>query len=447
MSHIPGTAVRRIGALVALAFAGAWPVRPAHAQDPKPPADTAAADTTKDALAREIDRLLRDTAGVPLPDYPRAAPAQQPRTFQSLNPDISAIGELLADLSPQRAATLEDGSRFLMRETELGIQAIVDPFFRADFFIGVHPEEVEVEEAYVTALALPGGLQARVGRFHLPLGKINLTHRPEILTVDYPLVLREYFGEEGFASSGLGLSRIFTPLGFFQEVQVYALSGIEREEEHGEEEGEAEEAEVIERQRDVFEQLAFLGHLRNYWDLSSAANVELGFSAAVGSVERLVPLPCDPSENCPLDQPPPVQQTFETQAFYGADFTMRWRPPQRSIYRSFAWNTEVVANDTPEQLLWGGFTQAQWQLSRRWYLGARFDAVQTLEEHEETEGAEPAEPEWRRAASGYLTFFPSEFSRFKLGVERELGALASDDPWRVIVQTTFAIGPHRPHAF
>src|SRR5687768_18298299 len=71
---------------------------------------------------------------------------------QSLNPDISAIGELLIDLSAKRPMTTSSGQRFEVREVELGIQAVVDPFFRADFFIGLHPEEVEIEEAYLTAL-------------------------------------------------------------------------------------------------------------------------------------------------------------------------------------------------------------------------------------------------------------------------------------------------------
>jgi hypothetical protein len=53
--------------------------------------------------------------------------------------------------------------------------------------------------------------------------------------------------------------------------------------------------------------------------------------------------------------------------------------------------------------------------------------------------------DWFRAASGYLTFFPSEFSRFRLGVERSFGT--GERNWRAVLQSTFSVGPHRPHAF
>ena len=350
---------------------------------------------------------------------------------QSLNPDISAIGELLIDLSAKRPKTTSNGQRFEVREVELGIQAVVDPFFRADFFIGLHPDEVEIEEAYLTALALPGDLQGRLGRFHVPLGKVNLIHRPEQITVDYPWMIREFFGDEGLASNGAGLSRIFAPFGFFQELHVYALSGLGgHEHAHGDEEEEPEEDLILTADDDLLNQLAFVAQLRNYIDLSDAANVEFGVSGGTGRVRELEPVLGTPT----------FQEVFESQHYYGGHLTVRWRPPQQGLYRSFIWNNEVLVSDGHEGKRVGAFSQAQYQLTRRTYLGARFDAVQTIDAL--------SEKNWFNAASGYITAFPSEFSRFKLGVERTFGA---GDPfggeWRAVLQTTFAIGPHRPHAF
>ncbi|MEX2281281.1 MAG: hypothetical protein WEE89_02210 [Gemmatimonadota bacterium] len=351
---------------------------------------------------------------------------------QSLNPDISAIGELLIDFSSRRPKTTSSGQRFEVREVELGIQAVVDPFFRADFFIGLHPEEVEIEEAYLTALVLPGGFQGRLGRFHVPLGKVNLIHRPEQITIDYPWMIRDFFGDEGLASNGVGLSRVFAPLGFFQELHVYALSGLgSHEHAHGEEEEEPADDDVLAANDDLLNQVAFVAQLRNYVNLSQAANVEFGVSAGTGRIREL--------EASGIGTPA-FREVFETQRYYGAHVTFRWRPAQQGLYRSFIWNNEVLVNDGHEGKRLGAFSQAQYQLTRRTYLGGRFDAVQTLDES--------AEKNWFNAVSGYVTAFPSEFSRFKLGVERTFG---NGDPfggeWRAVLQTTFAIGPHRPHAF
>lgn len=392
-------------------------------------------DTTKrdTALIRELERLLRDSTQIARPDYPRQTPGQL--GGQSMNPDFSAIGEFLIDLSPKQPRVIEEGKRAEVREVELGIQAVVDPFFRADFFLGAHPEGLEIEEAYLTALSLPGGFQAKVGQFHVPIGKVNLIHRPEQITIDYPWMIREFFGPEGLKSSGIGLSKIMAPLGFFQELHVYGVGSIAAEEEHGAEQPE-EQAEVLAAPNRIRDQVALIAQFRNYWDLSEAANAELGFSYATGKVRELEE----------TSRPATLQEVFENQRYYGAHLTLRWRPLQQGLYRSLVWNNEILVNDGHEGKRLGAFSQAQWQLTRRTYLGGRFDLVEegalTSIEGDEVDGG------WLKSGSGYFTFFPSEFSRIKLSAERLFGSAAPvEGKWRAVIQTTFAVGPHRPHAF
>ena len=386
---------------------------------------------------------------------PAPASAQPPAAAQSVNPDISAIGDFFIDLSPTYPRFSDDGNRFSLREVEIGIQAAVDPFFRADFFLGVHGDGVEVEEAYVTALALPAGLQARLGRFRIPFGKVNLTHVPELPTVEYPWVIREYFGPEGFASAGAALSKIFAPLGFYQEVQILTTTGLDVRGEHdGTNDDVREGLQVESRKRRGREQLTVTAHLRNYHDLSAAANVEVGFSAAFGSVERLGLPGCTAGVPCPHD----AILEFQGQRFYGSNVTFRWRPPPRALYRSFQASAEMVVNDGPESTVWGGFGFAQWQIGRRLYVGGRVDIVQepgkTFIElnpantgHDSHLGLDRG-GERLSAGSGYLTFMPSEFSRFRIAAERISGEAAPNGgQWRAVLQSTFSIGPHRPHPF
>lgn len=377
----------------------------ARAQEPRPaPRDTlqAPADTTESA--EELERRLIEELG----RVDSMAPPEAPATAQaqSLNPNISLIPELLIDLSPEKA-TLEDGDRFQMREVELGVQGAVDPYFRYDAFLGLHKDGIEVEEAYATTLSLPAGLQAKLGKFHLPFGKVNLTHRPELHTIDYPLYIQEYFGEEGLSSTGVWLSVIGAPLGFYQELTAVATNGAE-----------AEEAGGDVPQKKFFDDLAdrlFIGHFKSSIDLTEAANLELGASAATSKNEE-------------------AGRT----SLYGVDATWRWKPPQFSKYRSAILQAEIAWRDPDEGgTRLGAFAFGQWQLTRRTYAGARWDYVEP-----------PLEEEIPSVQAGQviLRYFPTEFSQFRAVYERQVpdGGDALD---RLLFQATFALGPHRPHAF
>src|SRR5690606_24451441 len=121
-------------------------------------------------------------------------------------------------------STQEDETRFGIRELELGLQAAVDPYFRADAFFGISDlEGIAIEEAYLSTLALPYGLQVRAGRFHLPVGKQNTTHRPELHTIEYPYVIQRFLGPEGGKGTGMWVSKLFAPFGFYQELQLVAM--------------------------------------------------------------------------------------------------------------------------------------------------------------------------------------------------------------------------------
>jgi len=396
---------------------------------------------------------------------PRLA-AQSAPGVQSMNPDFSALGDFLIDLSPRSPTFTEDGKRFSLREVELGIQGAVDPFFRADLFLGLHGGEISVEEGYLTALLLPGQLQARLGRFLLPMGKVNLTHRPELLTLEYPLAIRTYFSEEGFRGTGASVSRLFAPFGVFQELQLFVLNGIEGEghghdhgngDDHGHDHGPAEELVLGGPDRRGLEQLGSMAHLRTFFDLGVASNVEVGASFGIGTVERYLRPGRDAA---PVGgERPDVLRTYRIQRLWGTNVIYRWRPPERGLYRSFRLEGEAFVHDGPEAPAFGGFAQTQLQVGRRTYVAGRIDAVQRPgSQHVEAHGQGVSRHvhidtdsggEWLHAASAYWTFFPSEFSRLRLGVERTFGDGWGErgSVWRAALQTTFSLGPHRPHPF
>ena len=415
--------------ILAASAAAAAAQQPDTLRRPRTRADSLRADSIAraDSLAivRDLERIRNE---------PRVGPGQQPANPRLL-PDISLIGDLVADASP-KGSTQEGGERFAVREVELAFGANVDPYFRADFILGLSDlEGIAIEEAYLTALALPWQTQARLGRFHMPIGKQNTTHRAELHTVEYPWVIQRYLGPEGAKGTGIWVSKVMSPFGFYQELLLTAVDRLAT----GEEEEEIPTAEPINK---TLEGLGYSARLRNYWDLSQAANLEISASAATG-------LKAQPVEGSEVG-------VAARQGLVGVDVTFRWRPLQQGLYRSLILQGEVmrqlnerdpdlpiaargepVTYAGPDRDYTGAYVLARYQMGRRWYLGARFDAVQDPENDGRT----------LYAASGYYTFFPSEFSKLVAAFERYAPGGGEEKRNRVLLQATFAIGPHRPHPF
>jgi hypothetical protein len=386
----------------------------------------AAADSA--ALVAELSGLQAQAGG---DTVPAAGPVQR------LLPDISVVGDLVADFSPD-GSTQEGGERFLVREIEIAAGAAVDPYFRGDVFLGVSDEEgIAIEQAFLTTMALPAGLEVRLGRFLMPFSKLNLTHREALHTVEFPWMYQRFLGPEGLKGTGVQASRLFAPFGFYQELLVTVVDGL------------GEPVEGLSTAEPINRDLGGLGYsarLRNYVDLSQASNVELSFSALTGKRAQALDVPEDAE----------VTAVARRQTTVGADFTYRWRPLQQGLYKSLIVQAEVMRqiNEDPGELVpplpggtpvgflgprsdyTGAFAFARYQLTRRSFLGARYDWVQDPE----------ADGEALRAASAYLEFFPSEFSKLMAAFERyEPGQ--GDGVNRILLQAVFALGPHKPHPF
>lgn len=282
-----------------------------------------------------------------------------------------------------------------------------------------------------------------MGRFLMPVAKQNTTHRHDLHTLEYPYVLQRFLGEEGLKGTGIWLSRVFAPFGFYQELLLTAVDGI----------GESEEELVgAEQPNRHLSGLGYSARLRNYWDISQATNVELSASALTS--RRLQPL----SDVVEVDGQP-IDAVLARQSVIGADVTFRWRPLQQGLYKSLILQAELLhqinerpasvaaripvdpvagapAYAGPDRDLTGAYVFGRYQLTRRLYLGARYDWVRDAE----------ADGGTLNAGSGYLEWFPSEFSKLLAMYERRTLANGPGEN-RILFQAAFALGPHRPHPF
>src|ERR1700681_4641182 len=111
---------------------------------------------------------------------------------KALNPDISVIGDFIGGAGHN---PLNPTPSFQMHESEVGLQAIVDPYARADFFISFGETGVNLEEGFITFTALPAGFVAKAGKMRAAFGKVNAPHNHVVHWVDRALVTQNLVGD------------------------------------------------------------------------------------------------------------------------------------------------------------------------------------------------------------------------------------------------------------
>jgi hypothetical protein len=285
-------------------------------------------------------------------------------------------------------------------EFELDVQSALDPFSRTRWTVAFDDEgEVEVEEGWIAYPSLPGGLGLTAGRFRQQFGTLNRQHLHALPQSDYPLALRTVFGDEGLAQTGLSARWLLPrPWASANELTVELTDG-ENDAFGGED----------------FEHLAALVHLKNYWDLSDAAYFELGLSGVGGS-----------------------DAAGGDRRVWGVDATFHWQPPARAKYRELTWRTEILRSevDLPEgdsAEAWGGYSYLEGLVTQNLYAGARVDWAE-----------DPFDPDRRRwGVVPYLTWWQSEFVRLRGEYRRFEDRETGDTDDSLLLQLTWAAGPHK----
>lgn len=349
------------------------------------------------------------STGGQLPNYGGASSAAK-----ALNPDISVIGDFIGAAGNGTVpplATQQPFPSLQMHESEIGLQAIIDPYARGDFFMSFGETGVNVEEGYITFTALPAGFVAKVGKMRSVFGKVNMMHNHVLPWVDRPLVSTNLVGgEDGIDDAGFSLERILpAPKGIFLEATGQVFRG--------------DSADVF--KAETRSDVSTVDHLRGYKDLTESTNLDLGLSYARGHNDA--------------SQINGTVGDFITQ-LYGIDATLRWKPLRRSIYHSFVGRGEFIWSQREElpreQRAFGFYTSADYQFGRRWFGGARFDYSDRSRYDNLTD----------KGVAATLTYWPSEFSQLR-GEYRFTHYAENRDAHEVFMQLIFSLGAHGAHPF
>ena len=378
----------------------------------------------EDELAGAMGKMLEDAGGRENSDGWFSVG----RAIQNFNPEISVVGDFVGHYDSREGGELDD--QWLFRELEIGISGSVDPHSRVDIFLGIHKAHeddedhderapgarahgahyaVHIEEAYLTLLDLPWDLQAKVGKFRAKFGQANTSHLHALPWVEYPLVIRNYFGDEGLAGEGASVSWLVpNPWDKYIELTYESLRNDDGNMFAGHE----------------ADDFVHLTHLKTFHDLSADSTLEVGFSAATA----------------PNDHGHGGRRTW----IEGLDVTYKWRHPKKGLYKAFSWRTEVIAAqkelaDRRENTI-GLYTATDYQFARQWAVGGRYDYSQWPENDNLHENA------W----SAYLTFLQSEFCSWRAGYQysrRNFEVDGTSDDHQVFLQLVFALGAHPAHKY
>lgn len=360
-------------------------------------------------------QLATAAASSPTTAQAGALPRQAVGSLSAFNPEIGVLADIVAQ-SSESSADGEGNDKLSVRELELVFGHPIDPYSRFDSTITFSDfEEPVVEEAYITHWGLPAELKARLGRLRPKIGKATAIHRDQLETVDEPLVVSNYLGAEGLSRSGVELSS-FLPLPW-EAVTHEVMAGIM---EGGIGEGGALFGATRRRP-------SFYAHLKNFWDISDTSNLELGATYLVGSKD--------------------ADARFEVNAL-GLDATLiHHLTPTNKL----KWQNEVYLQDRDESFSiaedgtrtnfhdnpWGFYSLVDYRVSPRFGLGGRVDYVEPVD-IDPASLARHADTAW----SGYVTFYQSEFARWRMQYRHTDFAAGGDDN-TIFAQGTFIIGVDR----
>jgi len=371
-------------------------------------------ESQKTTIDRQSVRLAAIEKGERVPQLtPAPQPAEAPAlsgVSQNYNPDIGVVGTVQANLTNNSSDT-DGNDTIVLKELELNFSHYVDPYSRVDAVISfndaLEEQNANIEEAYYTRWGLPFGFTTQLGKFRSKFGKENLLHLHALDTVDYPLVIQDFLGEEGLASSGVRLQNtIPNPWDIPLEITGELLRGNNGTSFSG-----------------ISRTPIFNTHLKSFFEIAQDMNLELGTSAMFGD------------EN--------VDDSERGGSRYGVhligfDGTYSWFLPEGRVLKlQSEWMMEARTSLVhPNANPWGFYVLADYRFSPRFSVGTRVDYVQPLDvvgEHLGTTGISP-----------YFTIWQSEFVNYQLQYTHLEPASSSEKPDNAFYfRVNFMIGAHK----
>ena len=292
---------------------------------------------------------------------------------------------------------------FNFNYAEVSMSSTVGPYFDATAIFHLHPDEFEIEEAYITSRALPYNLRAKAGKFRSDFGRINPIHQHAWKFTSQPLVYEALFGPEGINDAGVQLQWVLP-------TDTYFMAG-----------GEALQGNNDISFGDTEENNLYIAYLKGSVDITDLTSVLGGISIAHGK-----------------------NTMGNNTDIYGIDLTVK---TFFDSYSSLLWQSELLYRDmntdieTQKQA--GFYTQLVYQYNQNWSTGIRYD---DLYKNIETQ------PDDLNRYTAMIEYKPFEFTKLRLQYTYDDSKVFGIDDQRknvseLLLGFTIEAGAHGAHAF
>ena len=356
-------------------------------------------------VALQAQSSVDTSSSEPLQNDAPIVPDAGSRIMPSTNPDISAIGDFRTSYGNQGPRNIE----IYFNALEVQLSSVVDPYAEAKFLFSFGKDSLNgdysagLEIATLTSLSLPNSVQATLGKFKPHFTKVNQLHPHALSFIEFPVMIKNYFGDEGLFMEGLSMSFLIpNSWDIYQEVVVdIGRSATTPALDYG-----------------SGNRLLTTAQLNTFLDLSDNSTLGIGISglSGVNVLERYTKMT-------------------------GLDLTYKWKPVQFNTYHSFTWQTEAVMCRTDTSAgsyvrSFGAYSLFEYQIEKRIFLGTRFDYA----------GLPMSETMDERRVTVLLRLQPTEFQVFALEFQHANRNYATS-VYQVMFRAIFGIGTHAAHAY
>ena len=355
--------------------------------------------------------------------------------LQKLNPEISVTGDILWSYRDVESSGAEQD--FTLRGLGLHFESYLDPFTRFKAAASFDEHDVHLGEAYMSRFGVLPQVNVTLGKFRQQFGVVNRWHKHGLDQVDFPLALRQIFGEGGLNQAGVSVDWVIPGIrGHSHELTVQITDG--------------ENGRVFEQ--NAGKQPSTLLHYKIYRDLTDSTYVELGFTCLLGQNNEWQVL--DVTEDKRLDT-----------TVAGVDFTVMWEPTDRMRYKNITWRSEayflnkdiLAADGSGEDTIssWGGYSYLESKVSRMLTIGVRGDYfvpdIAEYADYSMPDGtscslaplAVTEDDSYLWQVGPYITWHQSPFVHYRAEFNYQNGNGTGPEENIVWLQCIFAAGPHK----
>jgi len=352
--------------------------------------------------------------------------------LQALNPEISVTGDFL--FSSRQDTTSDESSDFDFRTLGIHLESWLDPYTHFKAAIPVTESQATLGEAYMTLYDVADDLNLTFGKFRQQFGVVNRWHKHGLDQVDFPLALREIFGNGGLNQSGLSLDWLMQPAGDASQQLTFQVTDGSNSRLFND---------------NTRNKPSVLAHYKNYRDLSKDTYLEWGLSGLLGWNDEW-----DMSGGT-------KQNSSKSTTVLGADLSVLWEPTEKMRYRNIEWrneaywlNKELLAPDgsgSDAINAWGLYSYLQTKISRTIDIGIRGDFyVPDTKSYANLSTplslsplAVTSDNPYLWQISPYITWWQSPFVKFRVEYDYSNGK-GIENPEHVIwLQAIFSAGPHK----